>query len=313
MKQLLQVTGLTKHFTKKNQVVRAVDGISFDLKYGETLGLVGESGCGKSTTGRLVLDLINPTSGSVLFEGEDIFKFDRKDTLKFRRNAQIIFQDCFASLSPRMKAGDIINEALTIHHIGNSRKERNELIASVFSDVSLSREQMKRYPHEFSGGQRQRIGIARAICLKPKFIVCDEPVSALDVSIQAQIINMMKSIQEKYNLAYIFISHDLGVVKHISDRVAVMYLGKIVEIASKKDFYKNPLHPYSRALLSAIPVSDPEMKREKIILKSEANFESYGKCCRFADRCWMAKPICSEIYPEWKEVDKGHFTACHNY
>ena len=309
--KLLVVDELSKIFTKGNNEIRAVDGVSFDIAHGETVGLVGESGCGKSTTGRLILDLIEPSGGSVLFEGRDVKSYDKAEKLNFRRNAQIIFQDCYASLSPRMRAGEIIMEALSVHHIGANRKERKEIARRYFEDVTLTADQMSRYPHEFSGGQRQRIGIARALCLQPKLIVCDEPVSALDVSIQAQIINMMMEIQEKYGMAYLFISHDLSVVKHISDRIVVMYLGKIVEIAEKKELYKAPLHPYTRALLSAIPIADPTVKREKILLRSEINTKEYKKGCRFADRCWMAKPECHEVLPELRDMGGGHRVACH--
>ena len=309
--KLLVVDELSKIFTKGNNEIRAVDGVSFDIAHGETVGLVGESGCGKSTTGRLILDLIEPSGGRVLFEGRDVKSYDKAEKLNFRRNAQIIFQDCYASLSPRMRAGEIIMEALSVHHIGANRKERKEIARRYFEDVTLTADQMSRYPHEFSGGQRQRIGIARALCLQPKLIVCDEPVSALDVSIQAQIINMMMEIQEKYGMAYLFISHDLSVVKHISDRIVVMYLGKIVEIAEKKELYKAPLHPYTRALLSAIPIADPTVKREKILLRSEINTNEYKKGCRFADRCWMAKPECHEVLPELRDMGGGHRVACH--
>ena len=309
--KLLVVDELSKIFTKGNNEIRAVDGVSFDIAHGEKVVLVGESGCGKSTTGRLILDLIEPSGGRVLFEGRDVKSYDKAEKLNFRRNAQIIFQDCYASLSPRMRAGEIIMEALSVHHIGANRKERKEIARRYFEDVTLTADQMSRYPHEFSGGQRQRIGIARALCLQPKLIVCDEPVSALDVSIQAQIINMMMEIQEKYGMAYLFISHDLSVVKHISDRIVVMYLGKIVEIAEKKELYKAPLHPYTRALLSAIPIADPTVKREKILLRSEINTKEYKKGCRFADRCWMAKPECHEVLPELRDMGGGHRVACH--
>lgn len=311
MSELLKVENLTKIFSKKGKEVRAVDDVSFSLNEKETIGLVGESGCGKSTTGRLVLNLIKPTSGTVSFMDKNIYTLNKKELLDFRKNAQIIFQDCFASLSPRFRVGDLIEETLAIHHIGKNRKERMEMAVKVFEDVTLSPELLNRYPHEFSGGQRQRIGIARALCLNPKMIVCDEPVSALDVSIQAQIINMMQDIQQKYGLSYIFISHDLSVVKHISDRVIVMYLGKIVEYGDKKSFFENPRHPYTQALLSAIPVADISEKKEKIILKNEANFEEYKPGCRFADRCWKACEICRREQPQFTEVSPGHCVACH--
>lgn len=311
MEKLLEVKGLCKYFTKGSQTIKAVDDVSFYLNKGETLGLVGESGCGKSTTGRLLLNLIEPTSGEVLFDGKSVVNLKRRDELAFRRRAQMIFQDCFASLSPRVRAGDAIVQILKIHGIGKDKKERWDIAKQYFEEVTLSEEQMKRYPHEFSGGQRQRIGIARALCLNPDLIVCDEPVSALDVSVQAQIINTMKDIQNKYGIAYIFISHDLGVVKHISDRVAVMYLGKIVEIAEKNDFYDNPIHPYSIALLSAIPNIDPTEKKEKIFIPSEVNFQQYEDGCRFCQRCWKAQKICHEKTPELVEVYPGHKVACH--
>lgn len=311
MEKLLEVKGLCKYFAKGEQIIKAVDHVSFYLNKGETLGLVGESGCGKSTTGRLVLNLIEPTSGEVFFDGKPIINLKRQEELAFRRRAQIIFQDCFASLSPRVRAGDSIVEILKIHGIGKKKQERWDIAKQFFEEVTLLEEQMKRYPHEFSGGQRQRIGIARALCLNPDLIVCDEPVSALDVSVQAQIINTMRDIQQKHGLAYIFISHDLRVVKHISDRVAVMYLGKIVEIAEKEEFYDHPVHPYSIALLSAIPNPDPTVKKEKIIISSEANFQQYSDGCRFCHRCWKAKDICHEQTPELKKISDGHMVACH--
>ncbi|MFR5858132.1 MAG: ABC transporter ATP-binding protein [Clostridia bacterium] len=311
MRKLLEVDGLCKYFTKGKQTVKAVDGINLYLDQGETLGLVGESGCGKSTTGRLILNLIKPTAGEIVFNGKTVQNLSRKEELEFRRNAQIIFQDCFASLSPRVKAGDSIVEILKIHGIGSNKKERWKIAKDIFEEVTLSEEQMRRYPHEFSGGQRQRIGIARALCLNPKMIVCDEPVSALDVSVQAQIINTMQEIQETRKLSYIFISHDLSVVKHISQRVAVMYLGQIVEMGTKQDFYQNPVHPYSQALLSAVPSTDPTAKKEKIMISSEVNFQQYKDGCRFCQRCWKAKDICKEITPELKEISLGHCVACH--
>lgn len=309
--KLLEVRGLSKSFSRNGAEIRAVDGISFTVGYGETLGLVGESGCGKSTTGRLVLDLIAADGGQVIFEGKDIRTHSRAERLHFRKNAQIIFQDCYASLSPRMRVGSLIEEALSIHHIGGDRAERREIAEKCFQDVALSVDQMDRYPHEFSGGQRQRIGIARALCLQPKLIVCDEPVSALDVSVQAQIVNMMMELQKKYGIAYLFISHDLSVVKHISNRIAVMYLGQIVEIADKDALYQAPLHPYSQALLSAIPITDPTVHREKILLKSEISFNGCSGGCRFADRCWRAAEQCRREVPELKEVCKAHYVACH--
>ncbi len=311
MEKLLEVKELCKYFSKGGQTIRAVDGVSFALNKGETLGLVGESGCGKSTTGRLILNLIEPSFGEVLFEGKPVVNLKRPEELAFRRRAQMIFQDCFASLSPRVRAGDAVVQILKIHGIGKDKKERWEIARQFFEEVTLSEEQMKRYPHEFSGGQRQRIGIAKALCLSPDLIVCDEPVSALDVSVQAQIINTMKDIQKKFGIAYIFISHDLGVVKHISDRVACMYLGRLVEIAEKDDFYDNPLHPYSIALLSAIPDMDPQRKKKKFFIPSEVNLKQYEDGCRFCQRCWKAQEICREKTPELVEVYPGHKVACH--
>ncbi len=311
MGKLLCTKDLCKYYEKSKNVVKAVDCVSIELDEGETLGLVGESGCGKSTTGRTILRLIEPTSGSVTFDGKDVTTFNKNELLEYRRNAQIIFQDCYASLSPRFKAGNLITEALEIHGIGDNKNDRWAIAKKVFEDVSLTEDHMNKYPHEFSGGQRQRIGIARAICLNPKMIICDEPVSALDVSVQAQIINLMQKIQRDLGIAYIFISHDLSVVKHISDRIAVMYLGRIVEMAPKKEFYDNPVHPYSKALLSAIPIPDPTIKREKIIIPTELNATQYGDGCRFCQRCWKAKEICKEATPELQEVSPGHTVACH--
>lgn len=311
MEELLKADHLSKLYSHQGREVRAVDDISFSIRSGETVGLVGESGCGKSTTGRLVLDLIKPTGGTVYFEGKDLSTLKKDEKKTFRKDAQIIFQDCFASLSPRYRVGDLIEETLAIHHIGKNKAERRELAANVFEEVTLSPDLLRRYPHEFSGGQRQRIGIARALCLNPKLIVCDEPVSALDVSIQAQIINMLSEAQKKHGLSYLFISHDLSVVRHISDRVIVMYLGKIMETGEKKEFFNHPLHPYTRALLSAVPVTEENARKEKIILKNEADFTSYKPGCRFADRCFMAKEICFRKEPKLLEVCPGHCVACH--
>lgn len=308
---LLELKKISKYYEKGKQIIKAVDGIDLELNKGETLGLVGESGCGKSTTGRLILRLIEPTSGQILFDGKDITTSNKRDLLMFRKNAQIIFQDCYASLSPRFKAGDLITEVLQIHNVGANAKDRWEIAREVFEEVSLDEEAMKKYPHEFSGGQRQRIGIARAICLNPKMIICDESVSALDVSVQAQIINLMQKIQHEKGMAYVFISHDLSIVKHISDRIAVMYLGKIVETASKQVFYNNPIHPYSQALLSAIPIPNPTIKKERIVIPPEVNTTQYSDGCRFCQRCWKAQQICHEQTPELVEVYPGHKVACH--
>lgn len=318
MLKILEVKNVKKHysnstgtFIKKNKVTKAVDGISFYVDYGETLGLVGESGCGKSTTGRLILNLETPTEGEIMIEGKNLLNFDKKEMKEYRKNVQLIFQDSFASLDPRMTVGEIIGEALDINEIPKDKQERKELIKKILYDVGLDEEQIKRYPHEFSGGQRQRIGIARAICMRPKLIVCDEPVSALDISIQAQIINMLNVIKKKYNLSYLFISHDLSVVKHVSDRIVVMYLGKIMETASKKELFDHPVHPYTKALISAIPIADPDIKRQKIILQGEIAESGTGKGCVFANRCWQAADICYQETPELKEIGSKHYAACH--
>jgi oligopeptide transport system ATP-binding protein len=315
---LLEVKSLKKYFPIKKGIfsktvahVKAVDGVDFYVKNGETLGLVGESGCGKSTTGRVILKLLEATEGTVIFQGKDIMTLGKEELQEMRRNMQIIFQDPYASLNPRMTVGDIIGEALDIHRIAKGRK-REEKILELLNEVGLRPQHIRRYPHEFSGGQRQRIGIARALALYPRFIVCDEPVSALDVSIQAQIINLMEELQEKFGLTYLFIAHDLSVVKHISDRVAVMYLGKIVELADKDELYESPLHPYTRALLSAIPIPDPELKRQRILLEGDVPSPvDPPRGCRFHTRCREAQDICREQDPEFKDVGDGHFVACH--
>lgn len=315
---LLEVKNLKKYFPIKKGIfsktvahVKAVDGVDFYVKNGETLGLVGESGCGKSTTGRVILKLLEATEGTVIFQGKDIMTLGKEELQEMRRNMQIIFQDPYASLNPRMTVGDIIGEALDIHRIAKGRK-REEKILELLNEVGLRPQHIRRYPHEFSGGQRQRIGIARALALYPRFIVCDEPVSALDVSIQAQIINLMEELQEKFGLTYLFIAHDLSVVKHISDRVAVMYLGKIVELADKDELYESPLHPYTRALLSAIPIPNPELKRQRILLEGDVPSPvDPPRGCRFHTRCREAQDICREQDPEFKDVGDGHFVACH--
>lgn len=310
--KLVQVKNMVKHFPVENSddVVRAVDGISFDIFSGETLGLVGESGCGKSTVGRCMLRLHEPTSGEVFFEGQDITKLGNKELQKLRREMQIIFQDPYASLNPRLSIFSIVSEPLKIHGIGDKTTQK-EKVSELLSKVGLDPRYMNRYPHEFSGGQRQRIGIARALALNPKLIIADEPVSALDVSVQAQVVNLMQDLQKEFGLTYLFISHGLSVVEHISNRVAVMYLGKIVEIADSKTLYKNPLHPYTEALLSAIPIPNPKLKRERIVLKGDVPTPiNPPSGCRFRTRCPIAIDDCAIIEPELKEIESEHFSAC---
>jgi oligopeptide transport system ATP-binding protein len=319
-KPLLVVENLVKHFPVKGGLlkrtvgqVRAVDGVSFTIEAGETLGLVGESGCGKSTTGRCILRLIEPTSGKVSFDGKSVTDADREDLRAFARNMQIIFQDPFASLNPRMTVGAIIGEALTIHKLAPTRQAYDARIVDLLETVGLSADHMRRYPHEFSGGQRQRIGIARALAVDPKLIVCDEAVSALDVSIQAQVINLLEDLQEKLGLTYIFIAHDLSVVEHTSDRVAVMYLGRIVEIARAHDLYNSPRHPYTEALLSAVPIPDPTVKRTHIPIAGDVPSPiNPPSGCHFHTRCPIAKKgLCDVERPELKTVGDGHAVACH--
>jgi len=317
---LLHVKNLVKHFPinrgllqKQVGAVRAVDDISFDIKRGETLGLVGESGCGKSTTGRSILQLYRPTSGHVEIDGVDLVRLKGEELRRMRRKMQMIFQDPYASLNPRMTVGSIIGEPLIVHNIA-SGKEVDDRVAHLLELVKLSPSFSTRYPHEFSGGQRQRIGVARALSLQPSFIVCDEPISALDVSIQAQVVNLLEDLQEQFNLTYLFIAHDLSMVRHISTRVAVMYLGVMVELASRADLYGSPLHPYSQALLSAVPIPDPiaETNRKRTILEGDVPSPANPPSgCRFRTRCPIADKICAESRPEFREVTTGHFVACH--
>ena len=309
---LLKVRHLVKHFPVENSddMVRAVDDVTFDILAGETLGLVGESGCGKSTVGRCILRLYEPTSGDVFFEDTNLVGLPNREMQALRREMQIIFQDPYASLNPRLNILSIVSEPLKIHGIGN-KTERQERVADLLKKVGLDPQFMYRYPHEFSGGQRQRLGIARALALNPKLIIADEPVSALDVSVQAQVVNLLQDLQAEFGLTYLFISHGLAVVEHISQRVAVMYLGKIVEIAEAKELYENPLHPYTKALLSAIPIPDPKQKRERIVLQGDVPTPiNPPSGCRFRTRCPWAIEECARIVPELREIEPNHFAAC---
>lgn len=318
---LIKVDKLTKHFPitrgiiiqREVGAVQAVDKVSFEIRKGETLGLVGESGCGKSTTGRTILQLYRPTSGKVYYGDADLTELKGEELRRMRRNMQMIFQDPYASLNPRLTVGNIVSEPLEVHGIG-TKVERRERVQELLRLVGLSPHMINRYPHEFSGGQRQRIGVARALALQPEFIVCDEPISALDVSIQAQVVNLLEELQETFGLTYLFIAHDLSMVRHISDRTAVMYLGKVVELATRDELYTHPLHPYTQALLSAVPIPDPskEGKRQRIILEGDVPSPANPpKGCRFHPRCPLAIDICREVEPEWREVAPDHWVACH--
>ncbi|MGC4019471.1 MAG: ATP-binding cassette domain-containing protein [Muricomes sp.] len=311
---LVRVNQLSKYFTiSKNEVLKAVDSVSFDIQRGETVGLVGESGCGKSTTGRCLVKLYEPTEGNIYYNGKDIMKYSKAEHKEFCKNVQMIFQNPYSSLNPRMTVKDIVGEGVRLH-TNLSNAEVDEKVQALLEKVGLGRDHMSRFSHEFSGGQRQRIGIARALAVDPQFIVCDEPISALDVSIQAQVINMLKNLQEEMDLTYLFIAHDLSVVKYISDKVVVMYLGTIVESADSDTLYKNPIHPYTQALLSSIPIADPQKAKEsqRIAISGEIPSPINPKdCCRFVERCPYAMTQCREHMPELKEVEPGHRVACY--
>lgn len=321
--KLLQVEHLKQYFPaggmgKNRKFVKAVDDVSFFVNKGETLGLVGESGCGKTTTGRSILQLYEPTGGKITFDGKVILDVENKvkvDMLPYRQKMQMVFQDPYASLDPRMTVGDIVGEAIDIHKLAANKKERHDRIISMLEKVGLNSEHANRYPHEFSGGQRQRVGIARALAVNPQFIVCDEPISALDVSIQAQVVNMFEELQEQMGLTYLFIAHDLSVVKHISDRIGVMYLGKMVELADSYELVARSLHPYTKSLISAIPIADPIKARasKRIVLQGDVPSPLNPPTgCRFRTRCPYADECCAQKEPEWREVEKGHYVACHH-
>lgn len=319
---LIEVHNLKQYFTKtsgffgkKVEYIKAVDDISFHIKRGETLGLVGESGCGKSTTGRSLIKLYQPTAGQILFDGEDITNYSEKQMLPFRKRMQMVFQDPYASLDSRMTIDEIISEAIVTHGIAKG-KEKEERVMHLLEKVGLMKDHASRYPHEFSGGQRQRVGIARALAVEPEFIICDEPISALDVSIQAQVINMLEDLQNDMGLTYLFIAHDLSMVKHISDRIGVMYLGNLVEIGTSEEVNEHPAHPYTEALLSAVPLPDPDLarSRQRIVLQGDVPTPlNPPSGCRFRTRCTKCKQVCKEVKPELKEVSPGHFVACHLY
>lgn len=311
---LIEVKNLKKIFNTSKGPLYAVDDISFSVEKGETLGLVGESGCGKSTTGRLIVHLINPSQGNISFEGRSIHSLRKKELKEVRKDVQMVFQDPFSSLNPRMSVAELIKESFEIHNVMKNKKERLRKVLQIMEVVGLSERLINSYPHELDGGRRQRVGIARAIALNPKFIVLDEPVSALDVSVQAQILNLLDSLQNDFDLTYLFIAHDLSVVKHVSDRIAVMYVGKMVEKANYNVIFKNPLHPYTRALISAIPTPNLKKKRERIIIEGDVPSPiNPPQGCRFYPRCWeRIEPLCREQEPKLREIEKDHFVACHN-
>ncbi len=321
--KLVQIEHLRQYFPaggygKKKKYIQAVDDVSFYIEKGETLGLVGESGCGKTTTGRTILKLYEPTGGKFTYDGKVIFDIENKvsvDMLPYRKRMQIVFQDPYASLDPRMTVGDIVGEAIDVHKLAANKQERYDIIIEMLRRVGLNSEHANRYPHEFSGGQRQRVGIARALAVNPEFIVCDEPISALDVSIQAQVINMFEDLQEEMGLTYLFIAHDLSVVKHISNRIGVMYLGRLVELADSYELTTNSLHPYTKSLISAIPIADPKVAREskRIVLEGDVPSPlNPPSGCRFRTRCPYADERCAAEVPEWREVSSGHYVACHH-
>lgn len=309
----IKIKNLKKYYKVGGKELKAVNNVSLDIYKGETLSLVGESGCGKSTAGKTIIRLHEPTDGEVMFDGENVFELKGRALNQLRKDMQIIFQDPYSSLNPRMTVEDLIAEPLDIHKLVRG-KERRARVIELLELVGLKAEHINRYPHEFSGGQRQRIGIARALALNPKFIVCDEPISALDVSIQAQVVNLLKDLQDKMNLTYLFIAHDLSMVKYISDRILVMYLGNMVELADSDTLYQEPLHPYTKALLSAVPIPDPFVTRERIVLEGDVPSPiDPPSGCVFRTRCQFATDICASSIPEWREVKKGHYTACHLY
>lgn len=321
--KLVEIEHLQQYFPaggygKKKKYIQAVDDVSFTIDRGETLGLVGESGCGKTTTGRTLLRLYEPTGGRFIYDGDVIFDVEKKvfaDMLPYRKRMQIVFQDPYASLDPRMTVGDIVGEAIDVHKMASSKEERYEIIIEMLRRVGLNSEHANRYPHEFSGGQRQRVGIARALAVRPEFIVCDEPISALDVSIQAQVINMFEDLQEEMGLTYLFIAHDLSAVKHISNRIGVMYLGRMVELADSYELITRPLHPYTKSLISAIPIADPKVAQssKRIVLEGDVPSPlNPPSGCRFRTRCPYADERCAAEAPQWQEVEKGHFAACHH-